>query len=264
MYPSSARVALPATAKELQNRGMPAPKSSSCKRSDVRLAIQVQPLMICTTQATAGSPLATSRLTRLNAAEDSPVPPHRRGSSNHHKPKRSRVERTSSVIDRCASPSGAFRRSRARFSRTAAIRSASTPVANEELSAPLFALLIRSPMRVGSLLVRIRGHRGLPPRSPTVYYWNVRIVSRAVHGIDGPFTAGKHRRTSPDYRASCRIKSAARQAVAIAGALVLPDIVVGMTEQSTTRSASTPRTRKRASTTAWGSLSSPILHVPTA
>ena len=48
----------------------------------------------------------------------------------------------------------------------------------------------------------------------------------------------------------------------ITGAFVLPDTSVGMTEQSTTRSPATPRTRSRSSTTASGSSAGPILAVP--
>ena len=40
----------------------------------------------------------------------------------------------------------------------------------------------------------------------------------------------------------------------IAGALVLPEITVGMIAQSATRKFSTPRTRSRSSTTAFASL----------
>ena len=45
------------------------------------------------------------------------------------------------------------------------------------------------------------------------------------------------------------------------GAAVLPEVMVGMTEASTTRKEPIPCTRRRASTTA--SASSPILAVPT-
>jgi len=47
------------------------------------------------------------------------------------------------------------------------------------------------------------------------------------------------------------------------GVLVLPEVMVGITEASMTRSLSKPITRKRASTTANGSDSMPIFAVPT-
>ena len=50
-------------------------------------------------------------------------------------------------------------------------------------------------------------------------------------------------------------------AIITVGALVLPPMILGMTEASTTRSPSTPRTRSSRSTTE--SASSPIRQVPT-
>jgi len=59
---------------------------------------------------------------------------------------------------------------------------------------------------------------------------------------------------------SARIRSAAFSPIMIAGALVLPDTISGMIEQSATLSPSTPRTLSCASTTARSSR--PILQVP--
>jgi len=55
--------------------------------------------------------------------------------------------------------------------------------------------------------------------------------------------------------------SAAFSAIMITGALVLPEVIVGMIHASTTRKPANPRTRSSSSTTALGSW--PILHVPT-
>ena len=51
-------------------------------------------------------------------------------------------------------------------------------------------------------------------------------------------------------------------AIIMVGALVLPDVIVGITEASMTRNPSSPATRSRSSTTISGSLGSPILAVP--
>lgn len=57
--------------------------------------------------------------------------------------------------------------------------------------------------------------------------------------------------------ATPRMRSAARSAMAIVGAFVLPRMTLGITEASTTRSAWRPSTRSSASTT------EPIAQVPT-
>ena len=61
-------------------------------------------------------------------------------------------------------------------------------------------------------------------------------------------------------RSSSTIR-AAFSPIMIEGALVLPDVSVGMIEASATRRPEMPWTRRRSSTTAIGSL--PILQVPT-
>jgi len=66
-----------------------------------------------------------------------------------------------------------------------------------------------------------------------------------------------------DYRASSEIIAAPFSAIIMVGELVLPDVITGITEASTTRRPSRPNTRSRSSTTASGSLLRPILAVPT-
>ncbi len=51
--------------------------------------------------------------------------------------------------------------------------------------------------------------------------------------------------------------------MAIIGAAVLPEVILGITHPSATRSPATPNTRNEESTTAIGSEERPILAVPT-
>src|SRR5262249_44668185 len=86
---------------------------------------------------------------------------------------------------------------------------------------------------------------------------------RPSHPADRAQAAGARRAAQLRLKRqdqSARMNFAARSAVAIAGALVLPDTSVGKIEVSTTRSPSTPRTLRRISTTDAGS--DPIRQVP--
>src|SRR5690606_34039580 len=77
-----------------------------------------------------------------------------------------------------------------------------------------------------------------------------------------PVVEGAHASASAfDTAASFRMRAAALSAIIMTGALVLPLTISGMTEASTTRSRSTPRTRRSRSTTAPSS--GPIRQVPT-
>ena len=62
---------------------------------------------------------------------------------------------------------------------------------------------------------------------------------------------------------SCKIIAAPFSAIIAVGVLVLPEVIVGITEASTTRRPSRPKKRSRSSTTAEGVAGEPHLAVPT-
>ena len=76
-----------------------------------------------------------------------------------------------------------------------------------------------------------------------------------IHAITGTSSGGNSARP--------RITSEIFSAIMMVGALVLPPISVGITEASITRNPSRPITLNCESTTAIGSLATPILQVPT-
>src|SRR5882724_10498296 len=84
---------------------------------------------------------------------------------------------------------------------------------------------------------------------------------RGAGGFRG--TAAELMEGPTGYRESCKIIAAPFSAIIAVGVLVLPEVMVGITDASTTRSPASPRKRKRSSTTAMGSLASPIFAVPT-
>jgi len=99
------------------------------------------------------------------------------------------------------------------------------------------------------------GVSGLGCVGPVVGVYAGGVVSKPAPLFTGA-SENKNRR-------SARIISLARSAIINVGEFVLPEVIVGITEASTTRSPLTPITRNRPSTTAAGSLSVPIRHVPT-
>ncbi len=84
---------------------------------------------------------------------------------------------------------------------------------------------------------------------------------RAQQALEAANISGVPLKSSADHTAeSSRIIAAHLSPIMMAGALVLPEMTVGMIEQSATRRLPTPFTRSRSSTTAMGS--EPILQVP--
>jgi len=86
-------------------------------------------------------------------------------------------------------------------------------------------------------------------------------AQRDVHRFYLMLKSGQEIPVSRTYRVSCSTKSDAFSPIIMLGALVLPEISVGMIEASAMRRPSIPCTRSLSSTTAI--LSDPILQVPT-
>src|SRR4029077_8171358 len=70
-------------------------------------------------------------------------------------------------------------------------------------------------------------------------------------------------RDQADQRESSSIIAAPFSAIIAVGVLVLPEVIVGITDASAMRRRAMPKKRKRSSTTAIGSLATPIFAVPT-
>ena len=98
---------------------------------------------------------------------------------------------------------------------------------------------------------------------PSMCVWPERRLAQrqCIRGTVRRAFDAAERRGSPPNHAPARIISAAFSPIMMEGALVLPEVRVGMIEASATRRPSMPWTRSRSSTTAIGS--EPILQVPT-
>src|SRR4051794_11996939 len=104
------------------------------------------------------------------------------------------------------------------------------------------SLAVSEPVAPGESASEIRD--GVPAFTP------------AVHGLPARYyVTPRPRLQDPTLEGwSARIMTAPFSAIIMVGALVLPEVIVGITEASTTRRRSMPKRRNRSSTTAVGSL----------
>ena len=123
----------------------------------------------------------------------------------------------------------------------------SNEVDESHLSGDLVAGWILAAVRDDAVLVqhatRPGGHERATDLAPNL----VRYANTAVRKPDGPLDSWVFAHVAP------RMSSAPFSPIIMAGALMLPEVSVGMIEASTTRSVSMPRTLSSASTTAIGS-----------
>src|SRR4051812_5976915 len=84
-----------------------------------------------------------------------------------------------------------------------------------------------------------------------------------MYAVELPGNSGDHHTFCGAARRAATIICAAFSAIITVGELVLPDVIFGMIDASTTRNPMTPRTRNALSTTVMGSVRRPILQVPT-